>query len=71
MQASTKHSQIEPVDPRLIEEAFRRARKAPANREVDPERLRSAIEAEARLGVRDIYGLVAAAARFASSQAAL
>ena len=67
MQAQVKHGQAEPINPNLIEEAFRRARDAPLNRDIDPDRLRAAIESEARLGVRDIYGLVAAAARVAKS----
>ena len=49
------------IDPRLLSEAFRRAREKAAVAEVDSDSLLSAIFAEARRGTRDMYGLVKAA----------
>ena len=51
------------VDPRLLEEAFRRAQAALRGRNVDPQALLAAIFAEARAGTRHMYGLVSAAQR--------
>jgi hypothetical protein len=55
------------IDPRLLEEAFRRARKAPLNDRLDSNALLAAILAEARRGTRDMYGLVSAASKATSS----
>ena len=54
------------IDPRLLTEAFRRARERSENVGVDADSLLAAIVAEARLGARDVYSLVKAAnaARF-------
>jgi hypothetical protein len=49
------------VDPRLICEAFRRARETAANAAIDSDQILSAILAEARKGTRDMFGLVRAA----------
>ncbi len=49
------------IDPRLLSEAFRRARANAADAELDSDSLLSAILAEARRGTRDMYGLVKAA----------
>ena len=49
------------IDPRLLSEAFRRARANAADAELDSDSLLSAIFAEARRGTRDMYGLVKAA----------
>ncbi len=49
------------VDPRLLTEAFRRARGKADNAHVDSDSLFSAIIDEARRGARDIYSLVKAA----------
>ena len=51
------------IDPRLLSEAFRRARERTANALIDSDSLLSAILAEARRGTRDLYGLVKAAER--------
>lgn len=51
------------VDPRLLEEAFRRACKAPLNAGADHQSMLAAILAEARRGTRHMHGLVGAAAR--------
>jgi len=51
------------IDPRMLEEAFRRARKIRLNDSLDSNALLSAIIAEARRGTRDMYGLVSAAAK--------
>ncbi|MDE3177463.1 MAG: hypothetical protein KGM15_15285 [Pseudomonadota bacterium] len=59
------HADINPladIDPRLLSEAFRRARQQAAVAEIDSDSLLSAILAEARRGTRDMYGLVKAAA---------
>jgi hypothetical protein len=58
-----KEAGLSDIDPRLLEEAFRRACAAPFNRGVDPAAVLSAIFAEARIGTRHIYGLVSAAAK--------
>jgi len=49
------------IDPRLISEAFRRARATAANTAIASEQILSAILAEARRGTRDMFGLVRAA----------
>src|SRR5436305_1724828 len=49
------------IDPRLLSEAFRRARAQATVEEKDSDSLLSAIIAEARKGTRDLYGLVKAA----------
>ena len=49
------------IDPRLLSEAFRRAREKAAVTEMDSDSLLSAILAEARRGTRDMFGLVKAA----------
>ena len=49
------------VDPRLLTEAFRRARERRENKGIESDALFSAIVAEARRGARDIYSLVKAA----------
>ncbi len=46
------------IDPRLLTEAFRRARERTANTALDSDSLLSAIIAEAKRGTRDLYGLV-------------
>ena len=56
-----RNTALSHIDPRLLEEAFNRARKAPLNTSIDSNALLSAIFAEARRGTRDMYGLVAAA----------
>jgi hypothetical protein len=57
------------IDPRLLEEAFRRARSASLNDQLDSNALLSAILAEARRGTRDMYGLVRAAGKSAAGAA--
>jgi hypothetical protein len=49
------------VDPRLLTEAFRRARARRSNEALDADSLLSAIIAEAKRGTRDLFGLVRAA----------
>jgi hypothetical protein len=49
------------IDPRLMSEAFRRARERRSRDEIDSDTLLSAIIAEARRGARDLYSLVRAA----------
>jgi hypothetical protein len=51
------------IDANLLEEAFRRACKAPLNEGVDQGSLLAAILDEARRGTRHMHGLVGAAAR--------
>ena len=51
------------IDPRLLEEAFRRARAAPLNKNSDPHSMLAAILDEARRGTKHMHGLVGAAAR--------
>ena len=59
------------VDPRLLAEAFRRARERASNAEVDSDALFSAILDEARRGARDIYSLVKAAAAVSPARKSL
>jgi hypothetical protein len=61
-----KLNSIADIDPRLLEEALRRARKIPLNERLDSDALLSAIIAEAQRGTRDMYGLVAAATKVAA-----
>ena len=49
------------VDPRLLSEAFRRARERAPAAEIDSDSLLTAIFAEARRGTRDMFGLIKAA----------
>jgi hypothetical protein len=49
------------IDPRLMIEAFRRVREKRSRDEIDSDALLSAIVAEAKRGVRDLYSLVKAA----------
>jgi len=49
------------IDPRLLTEAFRRARERTENAELDADALLSAILNAARAGSRDLYSLVKAA----------
>ena len=58
------------VDVGLLEEAYRRARAAPLNKNIDSTRLLSAIFDEARRGSRDLYSLVNAAGRSGHAVAA-
>ncbi len=51
------------IDPRLLEEAIRRALMTASQSEVDPHKVLTAIFAEARAGTRDMYGLVSAGVR--------
>jgi hypothetical protein len=60
LNARIPHS-LSDLDPRLLTEAFRRARKREVNADVDADSLLSAIIAEARRGTRDLYGLARAA----------
>ena len=53
--------QLADIDPRLLTEAFRRARERQVNAAMDADSLLSAIIAEARRGTRDLYGLTRAA----------
>jgi hypothetical protein len=48
------------IDPRLLSEAFRRARAMTSNATVDSDQLLSAIFAEARRGARDMFSLIRA-----------
>jgi hypothetical protein len=57
---SLPHS-LSDMDPRLLTEAFRRARARQSNAGLDADGLLSAIIAEARRGTRDLYGLSRAA----------
>jgi hypothetical protein len=57
----SRHNALSDIDPRLLEEAFHRARCAEINRTVDSSSLLSAILAEARRGTRHMHGLVSAA----------
>lgn len=65
MKLAVKYSALSDIDPRLLEEAFHRARRAAANQSIDSASLLSAIIAEARLGTRHMHGLVSAAAQLA------
>jgi len=58
-----KEAGIHDMDPRLLEEAFRRALAAPLNSDCDPHSVLSAILEEARAGTRHMHGLVGAAMR--------
>jgi len=49
------------IDPRLLSEAFRRARERATNALIDSDSLLSSIIAEARRGTRDLHGLIKAA----------
>jgi hypothetical protein len=49
------------IDPRLLTEAFRRARQKHSDAAIDADGLLSAIIAEARRGTRDLFGLARAA----------
>jgi hypothetical protein len=49
------------IDPRLVSEAFRRARETATNSALASDQILSAILAEARKGTRDMFGLVRAA----------
>lgn len=60
MQPSISHK-LADIDPRLLTEAFRRARERQVNAAMDADSLLSAIIAEARRGTRDLYGLIRAA----------
>ena len=51
------------IDPRLLSEAFRRARERTTNALIESDCLLSAIIAEAHRGTRDLRGLVRAAER--------
>ena len=55
------HNPLADLDPRLLTEAFRRAREQGDAADVDSDSLLSAIIAEARRGARDLYSLVKAA----------
>jgi hypothetical protein len=52
---------LDDIDPRLVSEAFRRARETSANAAIASDQILSAILAEARRGTRDMFGLVRAA----------
>ena len=69
MQPMNRRNPLGDIDPRLLEEAFRRARLAPLNERLDSNTLLSAIIAEARRGTRDMYGLVSAAAKAGAGSA--
>ncbi len=69
MQPIDKRNPLGDIDPRLLEEAFRRARVAPLNEGLDSNTLLSAILAEARRGTRDMFGLVSAAAKAGAGSA--
>ena len=58
-----KSAGVNEIDPRLLEEALRRAMRTPSNGDVDPQAVLAAIVAEARAGTRHMFGLVAAGAR--------
>ena len=60
MHPSISHT-LADIDPRLLTEAFRRARARQTNTGIDADSLLSAIIAEARRGTRDLYGLTRAA----------
>jgi hypothetical protein len=64
------HNPLADIDPRLLAEAFRRAREAAANSAIDSDALLSAIFAAARAGTRDMYGLVKAATAWRIKEAA-
>ncbi len=58
-----KEAGLANIDPRLLEEAFRRACAAPLNSGNDRQGILAAILDEARRGTRHMHGLVGAAAR--------
>jgi hypothetical protein len=64
----THSHSLSDLDPRLLTEAFRRARARQANAATDADCLLSAIIAEARRGTRDLYGLTRAADVAAASR---
>lgn len=66
MSEMMKNAGLKDIDPRLLEEAFKRARNQPLNKDRDSDSLLSAIFAEARRGTRDMHGLVAAASKTGS-----
>ena len=68
MPAPNSHA-LADIDPRLLTEAFRRARAREINIGLDPDALLSAIIAEARRGTRDLYGLTRAAEAAAANRA--
>jgi hypothetical protein len=61
--AQSKINVLSDIDPRLLEEAFNRARREPLNNHLGSEALLSAIFAEARRGARNMHELCSAAAR--------
>ena len=63
MAGNFKDNGLSDIDPRLLEEAFKRARQVPLNKDIDSDSLLSAIFAEARRGTRDMHGLCGAAAK--------
>jgi hypothetical protein len=63
MQDARNDISIGDMDPRLLEEAFRRARQASSSHGVESAALLTAIITEARRGTRDMFSLVAAATR--------
>lgn len=63
MTEAMKAAGLSDIDPRLLEEAFRRAMQALGNGDVNPDAVLAAILDEARTGTRHMYGLVAAGAR--------
>jgi hypothetical protein len=67
--AKNRSNPLGDVDPRLISEAFRRARATAANAAMASDQILSAILAEARKGTRDMFGLVSAAQARASEAA--
>ncbi len=58
-----KQAGLGDIDPRLLEEAFRRARKTPVCYSAEPRALLKAIIDEARRGTRHMHGLVSAATK--------
>lgn len=58
-----KETGLGDIDPRLLEEALRRASRTPLGQAADPQSLLKAILEEARRGTRHMHGLVAAAER--------
>jgi hypothetical protein len=63
MSERIKWAGLSDMDPRLLEEAFRRAMRASDNRGVEPDAVLAAILSEARAGTRHMFGLVAAGQR--------
>jgi hypothetical protein len=60
-----KAAGLNDIDPRLLEEAFRRACQSPLNQRLDRSAMLAQIFAEARRGTRHMHGLVSAAAKAA------